>query len=154
MDLKNLKWTKSITPQGKDYGWAYSKFKVYEPFKLSWKNNENNASKPKKDDLILLRQKGYVTHLVKVLDCEPERDPWKGDFHIYRIVDTLWVIDDWENPPASNEVKEVFGYDEVRYYQGGDVMELDNVPSFKKHWDSKGGLDGFQNFVRTQLNLF
>ncbi len=152
MDLKNLKWTKSVTPQYKKDYWAYPKFEAYELFKLSWKDNENNAKKPENNDLILLRQKGYVTHLVKILDHEPRKDHWQGDFNIYRIVEVLWVID-WKNLPDSYKVQEVFGYSEVLHYQGGDVMQLDNLPSFKNYWDTKGGLDGFQNFVHHKLKL-
>ena len=152
MDLKNLKWTKSVTPQYKKHEWAYRKFEAYEIFKLSWKDNKNNAKKPEKNDLILLRQKGYITHLVKVLDCKPKEDHWQGHFNIYRIVEILWVID-WKNLPDLYKVQEVFGYSEIIYYQGGDVMQLDHLPSFKNYWDSKGGLEKFHSYVRTQLNL-
>ena len=150
MDLKNLKWTKSVTPQYKNDIWAYFKFEDYELFKLSWKDNEKNAKKPEKDDLILLRQKGYVTHLVKVLDHEPKKDHWQGHFNIYRIVEVLWVID-WKNLSDLYQAEEVFGYDEVLHYQGGNVMELDNSQTFKKRWDSDGGLNGFQNHVANKF---
>ncbi|WP_334698192.1 hypothetical protein [Nostoc sp.] len=148
MDFKNLNWTKSVTPQ--DELWAYSEFPIHYLFKLNWKDNKINANKPQKNDLILLRQRGYVTHLVKVLDYKSEDDDWQGDFNIYRIVEIIWVIS-WENPPIFAKADELFGYKEVLHYQGGDVMELNTLPSFNKHWDSNGGLDNFQNRVRTAL---
>jgi hypothetical protein len=80
-----------------------------------------NASKPQREDLILLRQCGYVTHLVEVLDYKPEHEKWQGDFNIYRIVEVVWGID-WNNPPDSARADEVFGYP-VKL-QGGDVMFL------------------------------
>ena len=159
MNFSNLKWTKSITPQ--DYElWAYSDFKVHYLFKLNWKNNKTNADKPQKDDLILLRQRGYVTHLVKVLDYKSEVESCKDDFsiyqednfRIYRIVEILWIIP-WDNPPIIAKADELFGYKEVLHYHGGDVMELNTLPSFHKHWGNNGGLDSFQNRVLTMLNL-
>ncbi len=150
MDLKNLKWTKSITPH--DELWAYSKYNAGYLFKLNWKDNKINADKPQKDDLILLRQKGYVTHLVKVLDYKSEFDVWEGDFNIYRIVETLWAID-WKSPPTSAKASKVFGYDEVLHYHGGDVMELKTLPTFHKYWGTDDGFDKFQNHVFTMLDL-
>jgi hypothetical protein len=99
----------------------------------------------------LLRQDGYVTHLVEVLDYKPEREKWQGDFNIYRIVEILWIID-WNN--LSNFVKsdEVFGYS-VKKYQGGDVMFLETMPTFQQHWQNKGALSAFQAHVQDRLNL-
>lgn len=53
MDLQRLKWTKNV--KRGDKAWAYSQFKVADLFKLAWKDDEVDASKPQKDDLILLR---------------------------------------------------------------------------------------------------
>ncbi len=151
MDFSNLKWTKNITPQ--DYElWAYSDFKVHSLFKLNWKDNKTNANKPQKDDLILLRQRGYVTHLVKVLDYKSEEDSCVDDFNIYRIVEILWIMP-WQNPPIFVKADELFGYKEVLHYHGSDVMQLNTLPSFNKHWGNNGGLDNFQNRVCTMLKL-
>jgi len=150
MNLQNLKWTKNISPKGQE-PWAYQSFWVGNLFKLAWKEDEGNASKPQREDLILLRQDGYVTHLVEVLDYKPEREKWQGDFNIYRIVEILWIID-WNN--LSNFVKadEVFGYS-VKKYQGGDVMFLETMPTFQQHWQNKGALSAFQAHVQDRLNL-
>jgi hypothetical protein len=145
MDLQRLRWTKNVK-RGDD-AWAYSQFKAGDLFKLAWKDDEANASKPQKDDLILLRQKGYVTHLVKVLDYKPEREAWEGDYNIYRIVEILWTIA-CDRPPPSAKADEVFGYPEVLDYRGGNVMELGTLPTFKQRWDSDGGLGAFQEYVR------
>ena len=51
----------------------------------------------------------------------------------------------------SAKADEVFGYSEVLNYQGGNVMELENI--ILKHWESKGGLEAFRNHVLSQLNL-
>ncbi|XHR85752.1 MAG: hypothetical protein ACFKPT_16460 [Gloeotrichia echinulata GP01] len=95
-----------------DDKWAYSRYKVHDLFKLAWKDSEDNARKPEKDDLILLRQRGYVTHLVRVLDYKPEREDWKGDYDIYRIVEVFWTID-FVNPPASAKADKMFDYSAV-----------------------------------------
>lgn len=117
---------------------------------MAWKDDEGNASKPQQEDLILLRQGGYVTHLVEVLDYKPEREKWQGDFNIYRIVEVLWVID-WNNLPNSARADEVFGY--PVNLQGGDVMFLETMPTFQQHWQNQGGLSAFQERVRVMLNL-
>jgi hypothetical protein len=150
MDLQRLRWTKNV--KRGDRAWAYSQFKAGDLFKLAWKDDEANASKPQKDDLILLRQKGYVTHLVKVLDYKFEREAWDGDYSIYRIVEILWTID-CDRPPSSAKADEVFGYSEVLNYQSGDVMELETLRTFKQRWDNKGGLGAFQEYVRDLFKL-
>jgi len=82
MNLQHLKWTKNVKPKG-DEPWAYKQFGVGSLFKLAWRDGEANASKPQREDLILLRQKGFATHLVKVLDYKPERETGQGEFDIY-----------------------------------------------------------------------
>lgn len=152
MDLQNLKWTKNV--KRGDRAWAYSQFKVDNLFKLEWKDNETNANKPKKGDLILLRQKGYVTHLVKVLDYKAEREDLKDDWNIYRIVEVVWTIN-FDNPSRLAKVKAeiIFDYPEVLDYQSGDAMELESLPTFTNHWDTKGGLIGFQTHIQSLLAL-
>lgn len=149
MNLQNLKWTKNVRPQGEET-WAYRPFKVGSLFKLAWKDDEGNASKPQREDLILLRQGGYVTHLVEVLDYKPEREKWQGDFNVYRIVEVLWIA--WGNLPDSTKADEIFGYS-VKNYQGGDVMFLETMPTFQQHWQDNGGLKAFQTRVQKMLNL-
>lgn len=149
MNLQNLKWTKNVR-RSIEPKWAYDLYGVKNLFKLAWKDNEINASKPQREDLILLRQHGYVTHLVEVLDYKPEREQGKDDFDIYRIVEVLWIIDDWENPPYSAKANEVFGY--PIKLRGGNVMRLENMRLFQQHWQNQGGLTAFQKHVWTKLN--
>jgi hypothetical protein len=125
-------------------------FKVGNLFKLAWKEDKGNASKPQREDQILLRQSGYVTHLVEVLDYKPEREKWQGDFNIYRIVEVVWVID-WNTLPSFAKADEIFGY--PINLQGGDVMFLETMPTFQQHWQNQGGLSSFQVRVRATLNL-
>jgi hypothetical protein len=113
MDLRSLKWTKNIKPTGQE-PWAYQSFSVGSLFKLAWKEDEGNASKSQRADLILLRQGSYVTHLVEVLGKKPGHEKWEGDFGIYRIVEALWVID-WKNLPSFAKADEVFGYSVKSY---------------------------------------
>ncbi|AFY93599.1 hypothetical protein Cha6605_2549 [Chamaesiphon minutus PCC 6605] len=35
--------------------------------------------------------------------------------------------------------------------QGSDAMRLEDLPTFKKAWDSKGGFSAFQQHVRSLL---
>jgi hypothetical protein len=148
MDLQALKWTKNV--RRNDGTWAYRKYKVSSPFQLEWKDDEVNANKPEKDSLILLRQRGYVTHLVKVLDCKAKREIGKDNYDIYRIVEVLWAID-FDNRPVSAKADKMFDY-RVRY-QGGNVMELEKLPTFRQRWDDDGGLGGFQTYIQNLLGL-
>ena len=147
MDLERLYWTKSVTPA---HGYAYCEFEVSKLFKLAWKDDEDNANRPERNDLILLRQHGYVTHLVKVLNRHAEFEDWQGEFNIYRIVEVLWTID-CRNPPISAKADAIFDYSAVLRYQGGDAMKLQDLPTFNIAWDSRGGLSAFQSHVQSRL---
>ena len=149
MTLQNLKWTKNVDPRGTE-PWAYQSFKPGNLFKLAWsKKSESNANKPQREDLILLRQHGYVTHLVEVHDYKAEHEKSEGDFDIYRIVEVRWVID-WNEPPESLKANKLFGYQ--LHLEGGNVMSLD-MEKCKEHWQTRGGLTAFQDRVLATLNL-
>jgi hypothetical protein len=147
MNLQHLRWTKNVRPAD---GWAYFELKVSALFKLAWKDDETNANRPEKNDLILLRQHGYVSHLVKVLNRQAEREDWQGDYNIYRIVEVLWAID-CSNPPVAAKADVIFGYSAVLDYMGGNVMKLEELPTFKESWESRGGLTAFQDYVKSRL---
>ena len=70
MDLTRLKWTKNINRE--DGEWAYSYKDIDDNskiFNLHWKSDSyENAQKPQEKDLIILRQKGKVTHIVELLN--------------------------------------------------------------------------------------
>lgn len=72
MDLTELKWTKNVNHQGNDKYWAYQNIDPDSNiFPLNWKKKQaNNALKPEKSDLILLRQRGKVTHMGRVMKLE------------------------------------------------------------------------------------
>jgi hypothetical protein len=152
VDLQNLKWTKNIVPQNNEH-WAYQPFGKGHLFKLAWRDNEGNADKPEREDLLLLRQHGYVPHLVRVLDYKSENDAWRGDFNIYRIVETLWDIGNWANPDTTFKADKVFAYAAVLKYEGGNAMYLAGLKTFKAHWKGDDGLKNFQAHVHTHLNL-
>jgi hypothetical protein len=149
MDLQCLFWTKNIVPQGEEK-WAYKPFKVGDKLHLNWKSNEVNANKPELGDLILLRQRGYVTHLVRVSDDELKYESWRGDFSIYRLVEVLWAID-WDILSDSKRAETIFSYP-VRY-RSGNIMDIRTLPTFQKYWDKNGGLSAFQRQVREMLDL-
>lgn len=150
MNLENLKWTKSISSQDEE-PYAYQAFKVGDIFKLAWRKDEGNANKPQREDLILLRQKGYVTHLVEVLDYKAEREKWEDEFNIYRIVQVRWVID-WQNMESFPKAEEVFDFS-LKGLASGHVMLLEGMPIFQNRWQNQGDLPAFQDHVRTMLNL-
>ena len=147
INLERLLWTKNVLPR--DNGWAYCEFKKGELFKLAWKNDEANANRPERYDLMLLRQHGCVTHLVKVLNRQAEHDDDPNVFNIYRIVEVVWAIGN-TNPPPSARADVIFGYPEVLSYMGGDAMKLPELPTFTNRWDSE--LSAFQAHVQSSLS--
>lgn len=147
LNLQNLKWTKNVKPV--DGSYAYSDHKVSSLFKLAWKDNQENADKPQRNDLILLRQYGYVTHLVKVLDSQSAQDG-EDNFSIYRIVEVIWTID-CSNPPEFSRADNIFGFPGVLKFMGGKVMELETLPTFKQRWSGENGLSAFHKHVYSKL---
>jgi hypothetical protein len=147
MNLERLQWTKNVKDSD---GWAYCEFKKGELFKLAWKDDEANANRLERDDLILLRQHGYVTHVVRVLDRQSEREGSPSDWNLYRIVEVEWAIGT-TTPSPSLKADLIFGYPEVLAYMGGDVMKLEELPTFKKAWDHQGELLAFQQHVQSKL---
>jgi hypothetical protein len=150
MDLSELKWTKNINHQ---HGKKFCAFDLdlKKIFPLQWKKEqEKNAGKPNKGELIILRQRCKVTHIVECLDDNPSKfkEPTYPEFSIYRQVQVVWIAEHWDIPPDQDTV---FGY-HVNL-QGGNVMKLETLPKFKAYWDSRGGLAEFQNHVLKVLKL-
>ena len=147
MDLTQLKWTKNVNHQGDDKNWAYP-HKNFDIFPLNWKTEQaENALKPEVSELILLRQRTKVTHIVKLLDKTLYKDFTNGEFGIFRRVQIVWIADCLSESPEQDMV---FGYHV--HLQGGRVMQLE-TPRFKRHWESRGGLVEFQNRVLKMLKL-
>ncbi len=107
MDLTGLKWTKNVRQQYGE-GWGYqnipyineSLYPGLRIFGLSWKDGqEKNANKPKEGELVILRQKSSVTHIVKLLNNDLYDDCSFHDFKSYRLVRVIWMADCWNSPP-------------------------------------------------------
>jgi hypothetical protein len=149
MDLTELKWTKNVNHQGNDKYWAYQNIDPdLNIFRLNWKTEQaKNALKPEEGELILLRQRAKVTHIVKLLNKTLYEEQSDGEFSISRRVQIVWIADFSSVPPEQDMV---FGYHV--HLQGGKVTRLE-TPTFNKHWSSRGGLVGFQNHVLKALKL-
>jgi hypothetical protein len=154
IDLTSLKWTKNVNYPDSTTRWAYQPNEIHyrflvPEFKLHWKNGqEQNAKKPQKGDMILIRQRTRVTHLVKVLDDYPEIGK-NGDYSIYRRVQVLWVAQEpWDSAPHQNDV---FGFDVD--LQSGKVMDLENIKDLTSQFNPHGGMTAFQAQVAQSLGL-
>jgi len=119
---------------------------------LHWRNDESNAQKPLKGDLIALVQSARVTHIVELLDYVVYKDPNKTEWGIHRLVQTIWMPPermDWSKLPHQ---KEIFVVDALP--PDGDVHDLsrdDKMPKFNQHWNNLGGLQGFQKHLEKIL---
>jgi|GEM_PF-582749 len=146
---KKLKWTKNINNQYGDK-WG-TDIEVNKEFDLRWKKQASaNANKPQEGDLIILRQRARVTHIVEVLDeCtqdyEDNADNPYPDFSIYRWVKVVWRFPNFETAPHQDKV---FGFD--LNLQGGKAIDLDNITGIENNFDD---LEAFQNNVVKVLCL-
>jgi hypothetical protein len=125
MNLEKLRWTKNVNDQGFDKYWAYQNREIdckLKIFLLNWnKAQKSNASKPEEDELVILRQRKKVTHIVKFLNNTLYDDGSGSDFGIGRLVQVIWMTDDWNIPPKQDQ-DEIFGFQ--LHLQGGNIMEI------------------------------
>jgi hypothetical protein len=127
-------------------------------FDLHWKTEQDvNIRKPEEGDLILLRQRTKVTHLVMVLDDQIREAPKSPTHKLIRRVQVLWMANEplntldaqiWDNAPSQNDV---FGFDIE--LQGGKAIELDHIKDLNETFKDQGGLTAFQNRVAEKLGL-
>ena len=160
IDFTRLKWTKNVN----NYDvWVYRHDYIHYPhlvpeFDLHWKTEQDvNIRKPEEGDLILLRQRTKVTHLVMVLDDQIRDDPKSPTHKLIRRVQVLWIAPEslntpdtqiWDNAPSQNDV---FGFDVD--LQGGSVMLLENIKALNETFKDQGGLTAFQKRVAEKLGL-
>jgi hypothetical protein len=120
---------------------------------LHWRNkdrkDEKNARNIAEGDMIILRQLGRLTHIVKVLDTkfsylEPKSET---EFNIYRNVEVIWITDSWDNPPSVNKF-----FDAKSLPQGGKAYQIQALKAFKQRW-GETGFPEFQNFIQKELNI-
>jgi len=127
-------------------------------FDLHWKTEQDvNIRKPQEGDLILLRQRTKVTHLVMVLDDQIRDAPKSPTHKLIRRVQVLWMANEplntldaqiWDNAPSQNDV---FGFDIE--LQGGKAIELDHIKDLNETFKDHGGLTAFQKRVAEKLGL-
>jgi hypothetical protein len=154
IDLMRLKWTKNVNHPEPEK-WSYSHNEVHYPclvpeFNLHWKKGaDSNISKLEEGDIILLRQRTKITHLVMVLDDKIQNDSTNGNHPLFRRVQVLWMAPEpWEKAPQQNGV---FGFDID--LQGGKAMILDNITALAEEFKDRGGINAFQDRVAEQLGL-
>lgn len=148
MNLDNLKWIKYVNDQG-GKNWAYENWKRSDIFLLNWKAGYiENAAKVECGDLILLLQKGLVTHLVEVTDNEPRKEN-NGEWGVIRQVKVLWVVADFKQKNDIPRQRDLFGYS-PKGYAGGRVKSLENLKDILPRWHS---LDAFRRHVAELLPI-
>lgn len=147
MNLDHLKSIKYVNDQG-NQPWAYENWKRGDVFPLNWKANQiDNAAKVQCGDLMLLLQKGLVTHLVEVTDDKPRKtdDEWG----VVRQVKVLWVVADFKHKNDIPRQRDLFGYS-PQGYAGGRVKSLENFKDILPRWHS---LDAFRRHVAELLPI-
>ena len=154
IDLTNLKWTKNVNHPDLKIYWSYRYDQIRYPFlvpefNLHWKKGgDQDAQRPQKGDMILLRQRTRVTHLVKILDDKPISEN-NGEYPIFRRVQLLWMEKEpWDKAPHQDAV---FGFDvELR---GGALKNLDNIKNLVEQFSAHGGITAFHSQISQSLGL-
>lgn len=155
MDLNRLIWTKNVKPIDGEI-WAYHSIPTIYPdlkiFALHWRNfhgrDEINASTPQQDELIILRQRSKVTHIVKLLDKQFSFDKnAEEEFNIYRLVKVVWMADNWDIPPDTDKVFDCI----INFPRNGKVIQLENIHVFQERWGKEELV--FQRHVQSVLNI-
>ncbi|WGV23801.1 hypothetical protein [Halotia branconii] len=151
IDLTGLKWSKNVNHQSRGKYWAYDFDSNSKIFLLNWKNtSKENAYKPKEGELIILRQRARVTHIVKLLNNVLYDHGFNSEFSCCRLVQVIWITNNWDKLPT---YEEIFGYP-INFPPDGKVMNLEKKEDFQLHWKQHKGLLGFQNHVQKELNKF
>jgi hypothetical protein len=147
MDLTKLKWTKNVNHPERYWAYSYEDINFNSKvFYLHWtEDSRSNAKVPQEEDLIIIRQRTNITHIVEVLNntvySESENLP-------SRLVRAVWIAEYWKEPP---EEESIFGY--TLNYPSGKVINLKESHRFNEYWNNKGGLSAFQELVQKTLKL-
>ena len=150
MDLSQLKWLKNVKNEHVDWVYKLNDMPIPEAraFLLHWRRDMTNAQQPLKGDLMALVQLAKTTHIVELLDDVVYIDPKKEEWGIYRLVRTAWMPPegmDWSKLPHQ---REIFGVDALPPDGfAHDLSQDDRMPQFNQHWNSLGGLQGFQKHL-------
>jgi len=160
MHLTGLKWTKNIKKiylkNSNETKWAYDKYQKHAECQLFWRNLNNrdevNADAPNKNEYILLRQHGAITHLVQVMDERHQKltGENRNEFNVFRWVKIMWITDNWKSPPKIDKFFESGSY----FPQSGKAYEIQKLKAFKQRWIEKGlTLTDFQNYIQKELKI-
>ncbi len=146
MNLTKLKWTKNVNHS--DIEWAYQDIDLNSKiFYLHWTlESRPNAEKPQEKDLIIIRQRTKVTHIVELLNntvYEESGNPW-----LSRLVKAVWMAEFWSEPP---EEESIFGY--KLGYPAGKVLYIETSDKFNYYWSDKGGISAFRQQIKKKLKL-
>ncbi|QLE48562.1 hypothetical protein FD724_10845 [Nostoc sp. C057] len=157
MDLNGLIWTKNVKPLNGE-SWAYPDYRIptihpgLKIFALHWRNlrgrDKINAKTPEEGELIILRQRGKVTHIVQMLNNQlyPDKNP-EDEFNIYRLVQVVWMTDNWDNPPENDKVFVC----PIHFPAFGKAIKLEKIRAFREYWSTQELT--FKQHVQSVLNI-
>jgi hypothetical protein len=139
-------WFKNIKPLYKQDKEAYLNSPEGTEFPLSFTRNakQENVASTRVGDLIVLRQFGKVTHVVEVLDAEPQ-ETGHADWPLELAVKTLWHRPRKQAPHQSA----VFGTS--INIQRGQLHALLTNRQLKEFWEPQGGMANFQMHIAQYL---
>ncbi|MCF4969478.1 hypothetical protein [Nostoc sp. CMAA1605] len=149
-DLSRLKWSKNVTFTPSEITfWDFPINELSKIFILHWKKGyEANAARPEEGDILLIRQHARITHVVQLFNKTVYDDASGYEFSIGRLVQILWKANNLNHAPHNTEI---FGCP-IKFPPNGKAHFLENIGDFNEHWNQRGGLPAFQNYVTGVLN--
>lgn len=150
MDLSQLKWLKNVKHQKSDKLWAYNEpeeMQIPEAkiFCLHWRGSSDqaDAQKPLKGDLIALVQLAKISHIVELLDDVVYENTQKGEWSVFRVVKTVWMLPEGSDWNKLCHQKVAFGVKALP--QDGHIHKVPTDGMRESQlWIDLGGLRGFQ----------
>lgn len=157
LDLSKLKWLKVVSDPT---GWAYDSERIQEMsrsvdynrvinyngvtvFPLGFRTNR--AEMIKVADQMGLIQKGKLTHLIEILDCQSyEENGWH-----HRMCRILWwqpEVSNWQNLRPQ---RDLLGFNPT--LGDGKPHAIENLRRFLERWRDNGGIENFRDHLTSHL---
>ena len=150
-DFSKLKWIKVISDCS---GWAYTRDRIaampqgfdcngVTVFPVGFRTAK--ADRVESADQLALIQKGKLTHVVEVIDCQPYQNG--GWYH--RVCRILWWDPEHNDWQKLRPQKELLGFDPA--LRDGDIHTIEGLKRFKERWNSNNCMEEFRAFLEVHL---
>jgi len=103
------------------------------------------AAKIESGEQLALIQKGKLTHVVEVMDCQP----YQGGGWYHRVCSIIWWKPEVDNWQSLRPQREFLGFDPA--LQDGEPHAIEDLKRFYERWNENGSMAGFRAFLGARL---